>query len=468
MMDEPQLFIFDTTSDPRLIGLPKSAQLELQTSSKLTSKSKSNGSPTLPNSTTSTSASPILPLSPTLDHTVLTEHPSEIEFNDSAPPARRYWKDPTGITCTICHEPDHSAKNCDHQLCLTCGAIDEHITRLCPVTLVCYACGSRGHLSRHCPSSATSRILGKDCLRCGSTNHLSLNCPMIWRCYEELKIPGRKPKAIKPACYNCGDSGDHFGDECPFGRAGRCHQRPEPSAFSIRDYSHEHFNQSNARSGRHQHPHHSGTRDSDRYTRDSDRHTRDSDRYTRDSDRYTRGSDHHNRNHDARSGRHQHHHHSGTRDSDRYTRDSDRSTRESDRYARDSDYHNRNYEPSSHPPTHHHSRRPAPLPYEEEDEEEEDWFSRRQRSKQDNSRSSSHRPPLQASSRDQTGGPRKQQNGSGSQKKKKKPKSVRGDAEREVHQSGGNPGHGGGGGGEDSQSKRPRIGGSYKGGYTKR
>lgn len=144
---------------------------------------------------------------------------------------KRYWKEPNGILCSICHDPDHIAKNCNHQLCLTCGAIDEHSTRQCPVSLVCYGCGSRGHLSRHCPSS--SRRSGAPCARCRSTIHLTLNCPSIWRCYDEE--PNPKPKRVLKACYHCGDTGDHFGDECPFRRSSLL---TEPSAFSSYAISH--------------------------------------------------------------------------------------------------------------------------------------------------------------------------------------------------------------------------------------
>ncbi|PLW28079.1 hypothetical protein PCANC_20777 [Puccinia coronata f. sp. avenae] len=120
-----------------------------------------------------------------------------------------------------------SARDCSHQLCLTCGAIDEHITRQCPVSLVCHSCGSRGHLSRHCPSS--SRRSGVHCARCDSTIHLTLNCPSIWRSYDEE--PNDAPKRVLRACYYCGDTGDHFGDQCPFRRSTL---NTEPSAFSDR------------------------------------------------------------------------------------------------------------------------------------------------------------------------------------------------------------------------------------------
>ncbi|EFP87565.1 uncharacterized protein PGTG_13936 [Puccinia graminis f. sp. tritici CRL 75-36-700-3] len=147
--------------------------------------------------------------------------------SDRIPTTKRYWKESNGLLCSICLEPDHQARNCSHQLCLTCGAIDEHITRQCPVSLVCHSCGSRGHLARHCPSS--SRASGTHCARCGSSIHLTLNCPSIWRDYEEE--PNDKPKRVMRACYYCGNTGYHFGDECPFRRSTL---QTEPSAFSDR------------------------------------------------------------------------------------------------------------------------------------------------------------------------------------------------------------------------------------------
>ncbi|OAV94956.1 hypothetical protein PTTG_06938 [Puccinia triticina 1-1 BBBD Race 1] len=161
-----------------------------------------------------------------MEPTTAPEVPSE---TDHIPTTKRYWKESNGLLCSICLEPDHQARNCSHQLCLTCGAIDEHITRQCPVSLVCHSCGSRGHLARHCPSSRTS---GAHCARCDSTIHLTLNCPSIWRAYEEET--NDKPQRIMRACYYCGNTGDHFGDECPFRRPSL---HTEPSAFSDRSVS---------------------------------------------------------------------------------------------------------------------------------------------------------------------------------------------------------------------------------------
>ncbi|EGG12784.1 uncharacterized protein MELLADRAFT_101315 [Melampsora larici-populina 98AG31] len=382
-----QLFIFDTSSDPKLKKFSNNHD---------TSTSKETSTPKALPIQSSSTLSPTKPIDQPQDRSI------DFDLNDSAPSARRYWKEPTGITCTICQEPDHSAKNCEHELCLTCGAIDEHITRLCPVSLVCFACGSRGHLSRHCPSSSETRILGKDCIKCGSTNHLSLNCPSIWRCYEEIKIPNRKPKSLVPSCYNCGDNGDHFGDECPFGRHGRF--RPEPSAFSIRAYQTDH------------HRHHSSHSRSSRYHHDHD------DRYTlpppRDSD---------------------------YRSHDRY----------SDRPA---------------PPS-HQSRRPAPLPYEEE---EEDWFSKRNRTTKKDIPTGPSKKPLQNKKKIITdhwepkhpSNPNRKKNQSISNKIEIKTKLNNG--RDQSQQSGKNGRVEEREAGDSSSNKRDRIGGTYKGGYTRR
>ncbi|KAH9819160.1 hypothetical protein DFH28DRAFT_887066 [Melampsora americana] len=360
-----------------------------------------------PNQSTNPPPSPLQSTSSTSPSKLTFNSLQDLSFDrldtiDSAPSTRRYWKEPTGITCTICHEPDHSAKNCEHDLCLTCGAIDEHLTRLCPVSLVCFACGSRGHLSRHCPSSAESRILGKDCIRCGSINHLSLNCPSIWRCYEEIKISNRKPKPLVPSCYNCGSNGDHFGDECPFGRHGR--SRPEPSAFSIRAYSTPHPS-SHSRSHR-LHP-----------------------------------ENHHRQ---------------------------DRSNLSS---FRDSDYRSRDQFLDRPAPPSHHSRRPAPLPYEEE--EEEDWFSKRNRTKKDiptgpskkasqsqKKMNRDHWEPRAQSSR------KKHERVPSQIEIKTKVNGVGGERSQPFGRNGRTEEREAGKG--DSGGKRHRIGGSYKGGYTRR
>lgn len=32
--------------------------------------------------------------------------------------------------------------------CLTCGARNEHSTRGCPISKVCYSCGMKGHINK--------------------------------------------------------------------------------------------------------------------------------------------------------------------------------------------------------------------------------------------------------------------------------------------------------------------------------
>lgn len=134
-MDD-QLFIIDTSADPRLAILPS---LNTPNSnnhiSKLTTEIQQPIVAPLPSSIAHSPPSLLsrpppstLISSPTRDpistststraneDLLQLKHPDEPDPTESAPAAQRYWKEPTGITCTICHEPDHSARNCDHQL----------------------------------------------------------------------------------------------------------------------------------------------------------------------------------------------------------------------------------------------------------------------------------------------------------------------------------------------------------------
>lgn len=184
------------------------------------------------------------------------------------------------FTCVVSSRP--------HQ-CASCGAMDEHNTRSCPVGISCFRCGQRGHRVADCKSRPTAR--GEiSCRRCGSSNHTERSCPTYWRIYtyvdedqwEEFRArkyaslraeeddqdpdryTGRSRKRRKEAdsdmdtdsedaessyagargggpspdwdpavrwCYNCTARGTHWGDDCPLPR--RAYARNgEPSIFS--------------------------------------------------------------------------------------------------------------------------------------------------------------------------------------------------------------------------------------------
>ncbi|KAI0796270.1 hypothetical protein BC629DRAFT_1286346, partial [Irpex lacteus] len=137
--------------------------------------------------------------------------------------------------------------------CLTCGARDEHSTRSCPISKVCFTCGMKGHINRDCPNRygrRTRQEAYEDCARCGALQHTTSQCPTLWRIYEYVTEPERKAILeererksgldvgeggegyIGPEdwCYNCGGCG-HLGDDCQELSFPYDHPR-EPSAFS--------------------------------------------------------------------------------------------------------------------------------------------------------------------------------------------------------------------------------------------
>ncbi|CAO1628261.1 unnamed protein product [Sympodiomycopsis kandeliae] len=176
--------------------------------------------------------------------------------------------------CEICGEKGHSKRNCSHLLCASCGAMDEHSTRDCPVGVSCFRCGKRGHRRAECTADIRSvGRMSRDCRRCGSLNHSEQTCPTYWRIYvyqdEDQWQAFRSEKAREqqqldhrrggnsssdmdtdddddgynvkrfrqdwdPAerwCYNCTARGTHWGDDCPMPR--RAYGRNgEPSIFS--------------------------------------------------------------------------------------------------------------------------------------------------------------------------------------------------------------------------------------------
>ncbi|ORY34092.1 hypothetical protein BCR39DRAFT_518431 [Naematelia encephala] len=149
--------------------------------------------------------------------------------------------------CKRCKKPGHHARNCTHVMCHLCGAIDEHERKDCPMGLVCFNCGQRGHKNTDCTQSrAGSSRHG--CTLCGDSGHLTGNCPTVWRTYiyhstshleshraTRLTYTNwhREAAGGHPSerwCYNCAHEG-HLGDDCPR-RRGSLARVTFASAFS--------------------------------------------------------------------------------------------------------------------------------------------------------------------------------------------------------------------------------------------
>ncbi|CCG82008.1 Protein air1 [Taphrina deformans PYCC 5710] len=117
-----------------------------------------------------------------------------------------------GPLCHNCKQTGHKKKDCPHQLCRSCGALDDHDTMRCPMTQRCYNCSRLGHMASKCPEPY--RQVGSFCHDCGSKSHLERSCPQIWRLYQpspKFDIDGSWH--IEAWCYNCAAKG-HYGDDC--------------------------------------------------------------------------------------------------------------------------------------------------------------------------------------------------------------------------------------------------------------
>lgn len=130
----------------------------------------------------------------------------------------RYFGDTSGDAdegplCHNCKMSGHKRKDCPHQLCRSCGALDDHDTVRCPMTQRCYNCSRLGHVATKCPEPP--RQQGSFCRDCGSRSHLERSCPQIWRLY--LPAAGFDVDGdwhVTAFCYNCAARG-HYGDDCP-------------------------------------------------------------------------------------------------------------------------------------------------------------------------------------------------------------------------------------------------------------
>lgn len=105
--------------------------------------------------------------------------------------------------CEICGEKGHTKKDCNHTLCASCGVTDQHTTRDCPVGILCFRCGQRGHRRNECQTDPRRMPRNRDCSRCGSHNHTESTCPTYWRIYayvdeeEWLNFRTRKAATLR-------------------------------------------------------------------------------------------------------------------------------------------------------------------------------------------------------------------------------------------------------------------------------
>ena len=147
---------------------------------------------------------------------------------DEISKGRYFGNEEEGPLCHNCKSTGHKAKNCPHQLCRACGALDDHDTIRCPMTRRCYNCSRLGHSAFKCPEP--QRKQGSFCRECGSQTHLDASCPQIWRLY--LPNPEFDPNGswdVAVYCYNCAERG-HYGDDCPLPHRSR---QLDQSAFCM-------------------------------------------------------------------------------------------------------------------------------------------------------------------------------------------------------------------------------------------
>lgn len=127
----------------------------------------------------------------------------------------------TPVKCLVCAGEGHMAGVCDSLTCITCGAYNQHMTRLCPQTTKCSKCRELGHCSSSCPyklkNIAPNEIL---CDLCQRNGHTEEDCELMWRTsgrpWESNPVGNR----VRLSCYECGSSG-HLGNDCPTRRPGK-------------------------------------------------------------------------------------------------------------------------------------------------------------------------------------------------------------------------------------------------------
>ena len=126
----------------------------------------------------------------------------------------------TTVRCLTCNQEGHLAAACDEPNCTTCGKVDDHCTKTCPLKIRCEKCKVHGHHKSACTSKLTQPSSAVTCELCQRKGHVSENCELIWRTSGRPWESDLSSRAIRLECYECGTQG-HLGNDCRSRRPGK-------------------------------------------------------------------------------------------------------------------------------------------------------------------------------------------------------------------------------------------------------
>jgi hypothetical protein len=139
---------------------------------------------------------------------------------------KRKNKEGRHMTCLLCREDGHLAKNCrlnkdrkiDLSVCFNCGARD-HILKDCTQPkssnlsyAICFICKGEGHIAKDCPDNPNGLYpKGGCCYICQSKLHFSRGCPK--REEQNKKRVGFSPGTAKKAAQLVDQPAEPRGDD---------------------------------------------------------------------------------------------------------------------------------------------------------------------------------------------------------------------------------------------------------------